>query len=244
MAHAKELYNDAYAATYLGDYHFHPFWRPKVEENQRQLAALFETIAQGGVWLDLCCGAAQHFDCARADLRCIGLDGSAAQIDVARQLHADSRHEFVVGDVRGPDVPRLPKADLITVFWGALSYLSSAREWRDVLAVIAAQLRNGGRLYIENPAVATLSQFNDSSFAGSTGFRVLAVWPDTEQEFHRWTYLDSSGTHELLTPDLAALQDMLAAVGLTARCVSVVQAVEQVIAEKKQSDNKPTLRSW
>lgn len=227
-----KLYDAAYVATYLGDYHFHPFWGPKVEENRRQIASLSEEIPQGGVWLDLCCGAAQHFAGARADLRCIGLDGSAAQIDTARRVHAHTMHEFILGDVRGPIVQRLPKADLITVFWGALSYLSSAREWRVVLAVIAAQLNNGGRLYIENPAVAALLQFNDSSFASSTGFRVIDVTPDAEQGFHRWRYVDRSGVHELLTPDFATLQGILDAVGLKASCVSVVQTVEQVIAVK------------
>lgn len=225
-----ELYNAAYVATYLGDYHFHPFWGPKVEENRRQIARLSEAIPQGGVWLDLCCGAAQHFAGARADLRCVGLDGSAAQIDTARRVHAHTQHEFILGDVRGPIVQRLPKADLITVFWGALSYLASAREWRDVLAVMAAQLADGGHLYIENPAVAALLAFNDSSFANSTGFRVLDVKPDAEPGFHHWHYADRSGIHELLTPDFAALQGILADLGMTARCVSVVQAVEQVIA--------------
>jgi hypothetical protein len=232
VEHVNELYNADYVATYLGDYHFHPFWRPKVEENQRQLAALFDEIPRGGVWLDLCCGAAQHFAGARADLRCIGLDGSAAQIDTAHRLHANKPHKFVVGDIRGPMVQQLPKADLITVFWGALSYLSTTREWRDVLAVMAAKLNKGGQLYIENPAVAVLLQFNDSSFAGSTGFRVLDVRPDAEPGFHRWAYADRSGMHELLTPDFATLRDFLAAVGLTAQCVGVVQAVEQVIAAK------------
>lgn len=240
MGHVMELYDAAYVATYLGDYHFHPFWGPKVEENRRQLASLSGAIPHGGVWLDLCCGSAQHFAGARADLRCIGLDGSVAQIDTARRAHAHNQHEFVLGDVRGPILQRLPKADLITVFWGALSYLSSAREWRDVLGVMAAQLNDGGRLYMENPAVATLIQFNDTSFASSTGFRVLDVTPDAEPGFHRWTYVDRSGTHALLTPDFATLQGMLADAGLSARCANVVQAVEQVVAVKAVAGN--TLR--
>lgn len=229
-AHGQRRYNSAYVATYLGDYHLHPFWQPKLAENRRQLEHLLRRMEPHSVWLDLCCGAAQHFSQARADMRCIGLDASKAQIAAALHYHDGVHDEFVVADVRSLGTCKLPKADLITVFWGALSYLPSTDDWRRVLATIAAQLDDGGRLYIENPSVAALPSFNHSSFASATGFCVLDVQPDAEPGFYRWTYTDRGDKHALLTPDVQTLLAILATVGLTARCDNVVQTLQQIIA--------------
>lgn len=237
MAHSDELYSADYVSTYLSDYHVHPFWRPKLKENQRQLAAAFSHVPQNGVWIDCCCGAAQHFGCARADLHCIGLDNSADQIHEARRQSHVTSHTFVLGNVSLLQKLGLPRADLITVFWGAFSYLSSPSEWDDVLQAVAGQIAPAGRLYMENPTVSALLSFNESSFAIATGFRVLSVQPSTRSGFYQWHYADRGGIHELLTPDFATLSAALAGVGLAAKRVSVVQTIEQITATRSDSFN-------
>lgn len=224
-----ELYTEAYVSHYLDWYHLDPFWQPKLAENQRIVAALCNRVPNRGTWVDLCCGAGQHFQAARPDIHCIGIDRSEAQLAVARR-HSDApNRSFVRAQLRDLAEVRPPRVDLWTCFWAAICYLPDPKSWLGVFKVVADAIPAHGAFYLELPAPQQLQQFNTTEFAGRFGFCVTEVLPHDEPGWWSWVYEDSGGTHRLLTPEFDTLRNVVEAVGMQASCESVVQALVQVV---------------
>lgn len=223
-------YDASHASRYLNDYHRHPFWRPKVRENERLLTRLMALVPEGGVWLDLCCGPAQHFGLAREDLRCIGVDRAHAQLEQARLLHGPGRHEFLCADLRRAAELDIPAVHLVTSFWGALSYLEGEEEWSAVLRAVTGRMADGAVLYLENPSVETLMDFNDTEFARANSFSVRSV--ESAGGWSRWRYEDAGGSHAMFTPAFQTLRSLLADLGFAAQRLSIVQTIQQIVATR------------
>lgn len=76
--------------------------------------------------------------------RCVGVDLSAEQINVARQVASESGIDvrFIVGDALDVDLPT--DCDLVTMTFDVVNHFGSARNIKRLLKRVSAALRSGG----------------------------------------------------------------------------------------------------
>ncbi len=192
---ALSIYGDAYTKEYTSLY-LHP-WKAKHQLNVRNIESLLDDIRHQRTvrWLDLACGQAWHFSNAGRGVRKVGLDLSRAQLEAAQRVNPEA--SFIRGDMAS-SVFRGASFDLVTSFWGAYCYLENVDRILAFLHNAIESTRPGGAFYMEVLLAEDLEAFNQSIFAGRTGFRVSPRRPDYSQ----WSYRDSGGEHIMMSPPL------------------------------------------
>jgi hypothetical protein len=198
---ARGLYDDGYAATYRALYIDHPQWREKHDCN---LAIVRSLVSRTSSWLDTFCGQAWHFSQVGEVGGKTGVDASAAQLREARRANPGA--SFVEADVLACDLIALGGApfDLVTCFWGSMSYLGGEEAIAAFLRGAAVWTAPGGSLYLELITPATLAAFNQTDFAAETGSRTAA-----DPDGWSWSYEDPGGRHELYSPPLGFFRERL-----------------------------------
>ena len=135
--------------------------------------------------------------------RMVGLDLSQAQLARART----SAHQaiFVHADMARISFPE-ESLDLVTNFWAGYCYLGSQARIAAVLRKAVRWIRTGGALYMEVLLARDLESFNQSHFAGQTGFAVKLL----SEDYTDWEYDDVGGCHKMTSPPLEFFVDLLA----------------------------------
>jgi len=219
-------YDSAYARAYPGLYTDDPFWAPKHAFNRRVLADL--TAAPWCTsWIDLCCGQAPFFADAPADMRCVGIDRSAAQLAAARARHPQAA--FTEADVLDATALAGERFSLVTSFWGAYSYLGSATAVAAFVRRMAGLLADAGALYLEVIDPARLTAFNTTAFARAHGFEVEVI----DAARGDWWYRDTGGEHRLCSPPVTCVRDAMVAAGLVVEEIGDVQTMVQLLAWRR-----------
>lgn len=188
------IYSEHYAEEYPALY-FTP-WTRKHELNAANLNRILDAIGPvNPSWLDLACGQAWHFSLFSGRARMLGLDLSLAQLVRAKRNapHAD----FVCADMARAAL-RKRSFDLVTMFWAGYCYLGSRDRIGSLLHDVTDWTRPGGSFYMEVLLARDLETFNQSRFAGTTGFTVVPRSAD----YTAWCYYDSGGTHVMMSPPL------------------------------------------
>ena len=232
---ARELYDDRYAAIYRELYIDHPQWRDK---NACNVDIVRSLVSRQSSWLDTFCGQAWHFSQVREAPRQTGVDASAAQLRAARRANPDAT--FVEADVLACDAGELGRGfDLVTCFWGSLSYLDGAEAIGAFLRRAAAWTAPGGSLYLELITPATLEAFNQSGFAAETGSRTAVGAVDGEGAW-AWSYEDAGGRHELCSPPLGFFRERLAPWFEGVELRAMVATMQQLVAVgRRPQDARP-----
>jgi SAM-dependent methyltransferase len=226
--YARDLYDDSYAAIYRALYIDHPQWRDKHSCN---VAIVRSLVSRQSSWLDTFCGQAWHFSQVGEVERRIGVDVSAAQLRAAR--HANPEAVFIEADVLAVDAGDLggDGFDLVTCFWGSLSYLDGPGAIAAFLGRAAAWTAPGGSLYLELITPATLEAFNQSGFAAETGSRTGAggagEWA--------WSYDDPGGRHEMVSPPLGFFRERLAPWFEQVELRAMVATMQQLVATGRRA---------
>lgn len=196
------IYGPDYAQTYPSLY-LTP-WRAKHDLNVSNLAAILESLSKRMPdWLDLACGQAWHFAAFAGRARMVGLDLSAAQLERA-QVQAPHA-SFIQQNMSAASFPPA-SFDLLTNFWAGYCYLASETRIASLLRKAVRWIRPGGVLYMEVLLAEDLRSFNQSAFAGQTGFAVKMARGDNTS----WRYEDIGGTHTMTSPPLEWFVDLLA----------------------------------
>jgi trans-aconitate methyltransferase len=159
-------------------------------------------------WIDLFTGPAPQFDHAPAGCELVGIDASIEQLAVARKRHPHAR--FIDADVRSIGPLDLGAFSIVSVFWGAYSYLPEERAIGGLLRQMHALTAQGGAILIEVIDPTHLESFNETSFAKRHGCRVRALDPTRRT----WLYEDPGGTHRLCSPPVSYFCEALAALDL------------------------------
>jgi hypothetical protein len=240
----RELYDDGYAAMYRALYIDHPQWRDKHACNIDLVRSL---VSPQSSWLDTFCGQAWHFSQVREVERRTGVDVSAAQLRAARRASPDAT--FVEADVLACGASELGGGgfDLVTCFWGSLSYLDGVDAIAAFLRRAAAWTAPGGSLYLELITPATLEAFNQTGFAAETGSRTAVSAPhgDGDGDGHRhgdgdgawvWSYEDPGGRHELCSPPLGFFRERLAPWFERVELRGVVSTMQQLVAVGRRAE--------
>lgn len=99
----------------------------------------------GNDLLDVACGTGKHLSFLRRDFDCVGIDGSAAMLAVAKRNVSGVR--FAQGDMREFDLGR--KFDVILCLFSAVGHLRTRNDVRRTLQNFARHLKRGGVLIVE-----------------------------------------------------------------------------------------------
>ncbi len=132
----------------------------------------------------------------------VGVDLSVAQLSYARERLPNAT--FIQCDMARVDFPAA-SFDLVTNFWAGYCYLAEQSRIADVLRNVLRWIRRGGALYFEVLLARDLERFNQSNFAGKTGFTVVPRSPD----YVDWEYDDAAGQHRMTSPPLDFFLDLL-----------------------------------
>ena len=103
-----------------------------------------------GSFVDLGCGTGElllGLHRAHPGWRLVGVDGSAAMLDVARAKPGATRVQWILGAMTAPPAVAPPPFDAAGCFYDALNHLTSAAELHAATRAVAGLLRPGG-LYI------------------------------------------------------------------------------------------------
>jgi hypothetical protein len=199
---AASIYQDDYAAVYSSLY-IRPF-RRKHDLNVKNLATIIKTLSNPiPDWLDLACGQAWHFSMFPGQAHMVGVDLSSAQLDHARERV--SQAVFIQEDIAKIHFAAA-SFDLVTNFWAGYCYLRSEERIADLLRKAVGWIRIGGGMYMEVLLARDLERFNQSRFAGRTGFSVVP----SSADYSNWRYDDVGGSHEMTSPPLSFFLDLLA----------------------------------
>lgn len=224
-------YVESYRDLYIHD----PFWSLKYHCNESIISGIINEPACEA-WIDLCCGQGQYFNLAKniKHIQCIGIDISSEQIMLANSSHGETaKATFLIADILDEALPDLTgPADLVTIMWGAYCYLKGNEEILSMLRNVSQLLRPGGSFYIEVIEPTTLSSFNTTSFSKSSGAHVKDVNADADGNTY-WLYEDTGGTHQLYSPTLEWMLAAINDLGLSAKHLSTVQTLHQVIARRE-----------
>lgn len=228
----RAYFDPSYVTYYRDLYVSDSFWAPKYRHNE---AVIYRLLQGKGLrtWLDLFCGQGQYFFLAQTldDVKCIGIDKSPAQLDIAR-AHCHARTEFVHADIQNLDLATvLQDAHLVTVMWGAYCYLAGPEEIRSMLKNVASILAPGGSFYLEVIEPTSLENFNSTLFARESGASVCVHGWHIGGAY--WSYKDMGGTHQLFSPPLEWACAILRGAGLTIENITTVQTLHHVVATKK-----------
>ena len=222
----EEIYDGRYAPEYEALFINHPLWKPKLRCNLLMLGALLKPL---GNWLDTCCGQGWHLAQFPHHER-MGIDLSAAQLDLARQQNPGV--PFIMADLAGYDFPDGDRFDLVTNFWSAYSYLNDEDAIRALVQKLVRWTAPGGSLYLELTVPELLEDFNDCEFAAETGSRVVLQSPDGV----RWKFHDVGGVHHMMSPKLDFFTALIAPHFAEVNHSTVVRSIRQLVARGKRRD--------
>ncbi len=96
-------------------------------------------------WLDVACGTGRHLAVLRRRYRVVGVDASAAMLQVARRRLPGVR--LVRGDMRRFDLRR--RFDVVSCLFSAIGYVRTGPELARTFRTFARHLRPGGLLLVE-----------------------------------------------------------------------------------------------
>jgi SAM-dependent methyltransferase len=100
-----------------------------------------------GSFVDLGCGTGElllGLGRAHPGWRLLGIDGSAAMLDVARRKAGADRVQWIPGAMTAPPAVAPPLFDAAGCFYDALNHLTSAAELHAAMRAAARLLRRGG----------------------------------------------------------------------------------------------------
>jgi SAM-dependent methyltransferase len=100
-----------------------------------------------GSFVDLGCGTGElllGLLRAHPSARLVGIDGSAAMLDVARAKPGAERVQWIQGALATPPALGPPSLDAAGSFYDALNHLTSAAELHATMRAVAGLLRHGG----------------------------------------------------------------------------------------------------
>lgn len=192
------LYGEAYAARYPALY-IAP-WRRKHQLDLANLRRVLDGLGDDPRWLDLACGQAWHFAQLAGRGRQLGVDLSEAQLARARDNAPHAA--FLRADV--DQLALVPGSfDLISNFWGGYCYLGSEARIAALVARAVEAIAPGGALYFEILVPRDLASFNESRYAGRTGFAVTPLGDAPgDAGYADWLYEDVAGRHVMHSPPL------------------------------------------
>ena len=96
-------------------------------------------------WLDVACGTGHHLEYLRGNHPCVGVDGSAEMLRIARRRLPGMR--LVRGDMRSFDLGA--RFDVVTCLFSAVGHLPSERDLQRTFSNFARHLAPGGVAIVE-----------------------------------------------------------------------------------------------
>ena len=199
-ADVTNIYTDRYAEPYAATFIDHEFWQPKHRVNLRVLSDL---LTDQATWLDTCCGQGWHLAQFPTVTR-VGLDISSAQLSVAAERDTDI--ELIHDDLTVFDFDPPRRFDVVSNFWGSLSYLADADTIADVVTRMICWVGPGGALYLELIEPDKLAAYNEITFSSESNSRVEIAAADSS----RWSFIDVGGVHNMCSPHIDFYFDLCA----------------------------------
>ena len=145
-----------------------------------------ESVAAGGPVVELACGTGRiAVPVAKASVRVIGVDGSAAMLDVAREYAAaEGVSELVdlrLGDLREPPVEE--RVALVLIPFRSLLHMTTEADRERALAAARDLLAPGGRLVFDvfAPAKEDIDATNGRWLEREPGIFERADWDEGER---------------------------------------------------------------
>lgn len=218
------IYDSDYAAQYEEIYIL-PWMRKHMINMQIVQMLLARNDFDEAVWLDTCCGQGWHFSQLESAVTMIGIDSSAAQLSHAARRNPKAR--LICCDIRQLSI-REASVSLVTNFWGSYCYLPREEEIQAFVEACCKAVGPKGALYFEILTAEGVATFNTSSFSRDHAFFVSPI----EEDYRRWQYTDSGGTHVMLSPPLDLFMPIAKTYFSMVRCFNDGAFMHHLVCEK------------